>query len=153
MVKRKFYTHLHLVYISSSFSIFLLLFKKILTTAKQKTRKKSPFRGFLLRRYVVTRYAVTPLRVLITTQLAYDCRVGPKSCRRPVVRLLYATKSYRVNQLLFVDNFYLPITNSCRQLNFSCLWRHLVLLESVVTEIIGTLSNRRFRRRRRRDDR
>ena len=31
-------------------------------------------------------------------QLAYDCRVGPKSCRRPVASLLYATKSYRVNQ-------------------------------------------------------
>ena len=32
-------------------------------------------------------------------QLAYDCRVGPKSCRRPLVSLLYATKSYRVNRL------------------------------------------------------
>ena len=33
-------------------------------------------------------------------QLAFDCRVGPKSCRRPVLSLLYATKSYRVNRPL-----------------------------------------------------
>ena len=31
-------------------------------------------------------------------QLVYGCRVGRKSCRRPVVSLLYATKSYRVNR-------------------------------------------------------
>ena len=31
-------------------------------------------------------------------QLAYDYRVGRKSCRRLVVRFLYATKSYRVNR-------------------------------------------------------
>ena len=30
-------------------------------------------------------------------QLAYYCRVVPKSCRRPAVSLLRATKSYRVN--------------------------------------------------------
>ena len=33
-------------------------------------------------------------------QLAYDCRVGPKSFRRPGVSLLYATKSYRVKRPL-----------------------------------------------------
>ena len=33
-------------------------------------------------------------------QLAYDCRVGPNWCRRPVVSLLYATKSCRVNRPL-----------------------------------------------------
>ena len=33
-------------------------------------------------------------------QLAYGCRVGPKSCGRPVASLLYATKSYRVNRPL-----------------------------------------------------
>ena len=60
MVKRKFYTHLYLVYISPSFSIFFYYyFKKISTTASEKKRKKSPLRGFSLRRYVVTRYAVT----------------------------------------------------------------------------------------------
>ena len=31
-------------------------------------------------------------------QLSYDCRVGLKSCRRPVISLLYATMSYRVNR-------------------------------------------------------
>ena len=33
-------------------------------------------------------------------QLGYDCPEGLKSCRRPVVSLLYATKSYRVNRPL-----------------------------------------------------
>ena len=33
-------------------------------------------------------------------QLAYDCLVGPTSCCRPYVSLLYATKSYRVNRPL-----------------------------------------------------
>ena len=36
----------------------------------------------------------------LNLQLAYDCRVGPKSCPRPVVSLLYATKSYRVKRPL-----------------------------------------------------
>ena len=36
-------------------------------------------------------------------QLAYDCRVGPKSRRRPVESLLYAVKSNRVNQPLLFD--------------------------------------------------
>ena len=33
-------------------------------------------------------------------QLAYDCLLGPKLRRRPVVSLSYATKSYRVNRPL-----------------------------------------------------
>ena len=33
-------------------------------------------------------------------QLACDCRVGPKACRRPVESLLNATKLYRVNRPL-----------------------------------------------------
>ena len=33
-----------------------------------------------------------------------DCRVGPKSCRRPVASLLYAKKSYRINRPLQLKN-------------------------------------------------
>ena len=36
-------------------------------------------------------------------QLVYDGRVGPKSCRRSVVSLLYATKSYHVNRPLRIQ--------------------------------------------------
>ena len=35
---------------------------------------------------------------LLRVNQTYNSLNGPKSCRRPVVRLSYATKSYRVNR-------------------------------------------------------
>ena len=64
-------------------------------------------------------------------QLAYDCRVGSKSCRRPVASLLYATKSYRVNRPLLIAEI---------------SWRDLknLILDCLVTKIISLHIYRTF---------